>query len=222
MIKSIGIIGGAGPMAGVALCERIIRIANVQYKCVKDCDFPRLVLISFPFSDMLSDNIDTQRICAELEDCIQELKRNGAVVMAIACNTLHAFIDTAQEGFISLPEVTKAAIDNGEIPLVLCTSTSRNKKVHSSFFPCIYPDNDTQKQVDYLIEAILQGKRPYKQLSALIRAQDVRTVILGCTELSLMTQQLRTPNHVIIDPLDLVAQTLLKQFFINKLGGNYV
>jgi aspartate racemase len=70
--KSIGIIGGAGPLAGAFLLERVLSISNKTYGCYRDSDFPKIFLISFPFSEMLSPTINT----AKLRD---ELWRGGGV-----------------------------------------------------------------------------------------------------------------------------------------------
>lgn len=215
-MRSIGVVGGAGPMAGVALCERIVRMANIRYRCVRDCDYPRIVLISFPFSEMLSESADEQRIRTEIDGCLQELRSSGAVAMAIACNTLHAFLKGHQEGLVSILEVVEAAIPHGEPPLVLCTSASRERRVHASVFLCVYPNAAGQRRIDGWIEAILRGDRPSKELGAFIRDQDARVVILGCTELSLLSGRVETGGRLLIDPLDLLALELLNRFFINK------
>ena len=48
-MKSIGIISGAGPVAGVVLHQKIINFYNQSGK-YKDKDFPLIQHISFPFS----------------------------------------------------------------------------------------------------------------------------------------------------------------------------
>ncbi len=45
----IGIVGGAGPLAGAALLERIFSLSGSLYGCYKDADFPKVLLLSFPF-----------------------------------------------------------------------------------------------------------------------------------------------------------------------------
>lgn len=68
--KSIGIVGGAGPLAGVFLLERILYLSGKRYGCHKDADFPKVFLISFPFSEMLCTDIDSAKLKKELGECL--------------------------------------------------------------------------------------------------------------------------------------------------------
>ena len=53
---TIGIIGGAGPMAGAIVMENIIEICQKKYLCRHDYDFPKIILVSVPFAQMLKPN----------------------------------------------------------------------------------------------------------------------------------------------------------------------
>lgn len=216
--KSIGIIGGAGPLAGAFLLERVLSLSNKTYGCYRDSDFPKIFLISFPFSEMLSSNINIAKLRNELSTCLNQLRNNGASVLAIACNTLHAFLDEQDElsDLVHLPRVLAEEIPLSEIPLVFCTSTSTQFGLHKRFFPCVYPDSQTQGQVDEIIDQILQGIDRItilEKLQKLLQAQAEKTVILGCTELSLFTTSLSLPNKLIIDPLEVVANKILEKSF---------
>lgn len=218
--KTIGIIGGAGPQAGVALMERIISFSQSIYACKEDADFPKIILNSVPFSNMLAEDVDNRRVRMELKNGLTELRGNGAAVLAIACNTLHVFLDEEndkREDLIQLPKILAEKISQlNEIPLVLCTSTSVKFNLHKRFFPCVYPDPITQEEVDELIHLILKdGTRStaLKKLIKIIEKQPEKTIVLGCTELSLLKNQLPDFNKEIIDPLDIVALEMLKVSF---------
>ena len=217
--KSIGIIGGAGPIAGAFLLERVLNLSNKKYGCYRDSDFPKIFLISFPFSEMLSSMINTSKLQAELRGCLNQLRNNGASILVIACNTLHAFLDEQDEldDLVHLPRVIANEISPSEIPLVFCTSTSMQFEIHKHFFPCTYPDFQTQVQVDDIINQILHGidkKTVLDRLEKLLQAQTEKTVILGCTELSLFAASLALPNKLIIDPLEVVANKILEKSFL--------
>lgn len=218
--KSIGIIGGAGPLAGAFLLERVLTLANQSYGCYRDADFPEIFLISFPFSEMLSPTVDADKIRNELSTCLNRLRTNGASILAIACNTLHAFLDEREElsNLIHLPKALVTEIPCGEKPLIFCTSTSARFGLHKRFFDCNYPDILTQKQVDDLIDQILKGsdkKMIINKLEELLKAQKEQIIVLGCTELSIFTASLDLPNKIIIDPLEVVANNILKKAFLN-------
>lgn len=219
--KSIGIVGGAGPLAGAFLLERVLSLSNKRYGCYRDSDFPKIFLINFPFSEMLSPTINTTKLRDELSTCLNQLRNNGASVLAIACNTLHAFLDEQDEldDLIHLPRVLAKEIPPLEKPLVFCTSTSTQFGLHKRFFPCTYPGLQTQGQVDEIIDQVLRGtdKRIVQErLEKLLQTQTERTVILGCTELSLFTHSLSLPNKLIIDPLEVVANKILEKSFLNN------
>lgn len=65
--KTIGIIGGPGPLAGAMLMDRVLRVCMQQYGCYRDRDFPRILLISFPFSKMLTAEADIEK---RMQRCI--------------------------------------------------------------------------------------------------------------------------------------------------------
>jgi aspartate racemase len=219
--KSIGVIGGAGPLAGAFLLERIFSLSGEIYGCYRDADFPKVFLISFPFSEMLCPNMDVAKLRQEITECLKQLRKNGASVLAIACNTLHAFLDKKDElsDLVHLPRILAEKVSLYDNPLVFCTSTSVQFGLHKQFFPCIYPDEQTQQEVDGIIDQVLKGVKRLvvlKKLEKLIQAQNVNTVILGCTELSLFSAQLSIPNKLIIDPLELMANKILEISFLNN------
>jgi aspartate racemase len=216
--KPIGILGGAGPLAGTALVEQVFTLSGKDYGCSKDADFPKVFLLSFPFSEMLTPTMDVRQIKKELRACIEQLRQNGAAIIAIACNTLHAFLNEEDNltDIIQLPKEAAAEIPPGEIPLVLCTSTSVQFGLHKRYFPCIYPDAQTQAAVDSIINRILKGENNQailQDLLAILQSQTTRTVVLGCTELSLFTKSLSGCNQCIIDPLEIAAKKILKRSF---------
>jgi len=219
--KSIGIIGGAGPLAGAFLLERILSLSGKKYGCCRDADFPKIFLISFPFSEMLVTDIDIAKLRKELSECLHQLRRNGASVLAIACNTLHAFLDEkdALDDLVHLPRTLAAEISLPDKPLIFGTSTSARFELYKKLFPCTYPDSETQDQIDKIINQILRGVDSQiilEKLEKLLRAQVANTVILGCTELSLYAARLSLSNKCILDPLEIVANKILEKSFKKK------
>jgi aspartate racemase len=163
--------------------------------------------------------MDIAKLQQELSECLEQLRKNGASVLAIACHTLHAFLDQKDElsDLVHLPHTLAEKVLLSDNPLVFCTSTSMQFGLHRQFFPCIYPDVQTQQEVDGIIDQVLKGADKsivLEKLEGLIQAQNGNTVILGCTELSLFSAQLSVPNKLIIDPLELVAIKLLEKSFL--------
>lgn len=216
--KTIGIIGGAGPLAGAFFLERIVLLSGQKYGCYRDADYPEVILLSFPFSEMLKKVCDFRKIRQELQGCLEQLRRNGAAVIAIACNTLHTFLEHEAEAsdLIHLPRTLAAEIPENAIPLILCTSTAARAGLHQNYFPCVYPDPATQAAIDEWIDSTLKGadrKRQLKALKQLIEQQKEETIILGCTELSLFFSELSQTQKRILDPLEISANKVLELSF---------
>lgn len=216
--KCIGIIGGAGPLAGAFLLERIFSLSGQKYGCYRDADFPKVILISFPFSEMLYPNRDVAKLRQEIIECLEQLRKNGASILAIACNTLHAFLDQKDElnDLVHLPRTLAEKVSLHDNPLVFCTSTSAQFGLHKQFFACTYPDPQTQQEVDRIIDQILKRSNDsaiLEKLERLIRMQNANTVILGCTELSMFSSQLCVQDKLIIDPLEILANKILEKSF---------
>lgn len=215
-IKKIAIIGGAGPMAGVLLFEQIIKICQSQYHCHRDSDFPFIQLINYPFSEMLEGNIDRNKIENELNDLANSL---DATYITIACNTLHAFINQKfpLEKCVHLLETTKEGLT--EPPLVICSRTSREAKIHQRFFSCHYPSNEIQNTLDNLINQILSGSLSQNHTDLLTRTLmnsselGSKKIVLGCTEFSLLHHHFPIQNYEVIDPSLLVAKKLCQLYF---------
>jgi aspartate racemase len=216
--RTIGVVGGAGPLAGVRLLDRIFSIAGKKYGCHHDRDFPKVLLVSFPFSDMLSPDKNDKQVRKELRGCLNQLRKNDAQVLAIACNTLHGFLEKEddKEDLVHLPRAL-AELELSNPPLILCTSTSAKFRLHEKFLPCSYPTRETQQKIDHIIDQTLKGQfeDAFRDLEKVIEKQPNDTVILGCTELSLYNEKLSISGKQIIDPLELVAHKVLERSFAN-------
>lgn len=213
----VGIIGGAGPMAGALLFEKIIQICQTKYRCSNDADFPYVVLLNYPFADMLTEARCEKLLNSQLEECFQCLAHLDITIAAVACNTLHVFLPPRPEKllFVHMIEETAAYLKQKEFanPLVFCTSTSAKARLHEQFFACRYPEASVQKEIDLLIDQILAGgnfKEISRRLDLLVANQQV---VLGCTELSLLHERVPLQSKSICDPNFVVAEKLCRLIF---------
>lgn len=214
MKHDLGIIGGAGPMAGSLFLNRVITWFQRERGAWQDQDFPSVVLVNYPFSDMLRDDDDDEQIFSELSEAINSLSSSYYVV---ACNTLHSYFRDSlpQEGQLHLMKITADNLREGEIPLVLCSSTSRRYAIHKKYFDCSYPSQEGQLEIDEIIETILRGQhdettaRRLEQVFETELAPGQRAV-LGCTELSLIVNDHRIPTGKTIDPCELAVEKVCK------------
>ncbi|MEO1623938.1 MAG: amino acid racemase [Bacteroidota bacterium] len=88
--RVIGIIGGMGPHAGLAVFNHILNQTNVQ----KDQDHLSVVLMSFPEQIMDRSEFLFGKAginpAESILDIVQKLSDSGASVIGMACNTAHA------------------------------------------------------------------------------------------------------------------------------------
>lgn len=201
----IGIIGGAGPMAGALMFQEIISILQNKYQCQRDADFPIILHLSYPFEDMLTEeNRNSESISSQLGLCLAQLKQNGVEAAIIACNTLHIFLKPEMvPGFtlVHIIEVLQTVVGNTS-PLVLCSTTSAKLQLHRGFFPCHYPVPQFQNELERLINKVLAGtysaidsKQLAEKLNRLLinGCLPSKIVVLGCTEFSVLND--RFPLH---------------------------
>lgn len=227
--STIGIIGGAGPMAGILLTKKIISICQKKYGCVNDSDFPKIILLSFPFSEMLKPNTPLQQegcVAEELKESIDFLIEAGVDYLAIACNTLHNFLCEEHKQLIDMTREVKDELEKKCLSqvFVLCTETSAQNKLYDTR-STIFPEKEEQKLVDETIDKILQGNTSHHDIRAFFdylsdkinRCPEIDGVLLGCSELSVLHEHYDIPlyNRMIIDPLDIVSKKICETMNIN-------
>lgn len=237
-LARVGIIGGAGPMAGALLFQKIISLAQEKYHCKEDADFPFIMLLNYPFTNMLDTTDESIRrvLKNELDSCFKIFKNNKIDIAAIACNTLHEFLEEDREKTFPLHMIQETAdkLEDGSKTLVLCTNTSAKCGLHKRYFDCLYPEKDLQQIVQQLIETVLGGH--LKQEDAYNLAAQLNNVlpqlrrhsnqkvglVLGCTEFSVFNAQFPLHAHglsteyVVFDPNTIIAEKICALVFKNK------
>jgi aspartate racemase len=234
-VNTIGIIGGAGPMASCRLYQLIIEQCQQNYGCFADADFPRIIIDSYPFADMLSDTArkkNKQILVQQLQGCFDQLVKQGANVIAIACNTLHTLIADIilppQVEFIHITDTTKAYSKKCNLSrlLILATATTITQKLYQSDgnndSKCIVPNEHDQVVIDTIITDILSGNISQKNsllLNAVVERYNADGVILGCTELPLLNDRYpitTSPKIKVLDTLSILATTIVDKNFYGK------
>lgn len=226
---TIGIIGGAGPIAAFMMGRKIIETCQYNYHCVQDADFPKIILASIPFAQMLHPGTKTQkeaRVATQLEEGLTFLSQSGADYIVIACNTLHAFLkEKKYPALLHLVEETKQYIlpKNFSATLVLETSTAALKSLYTLPKGQL-PPLSAQKKLDDLIHEILKGHivaETQSMLQQIVREclhnfPAIDSVLLGCTELSVLMEhgQKTLCNSVLIDPVHLIIDKLCEKIFV--------
>lgn len=215
-MKKIGIIGGAGPEAGSLLFNKIIRLYQ-QKGAWKDSDFPQIVLINYPFSEMIL-TANTNVIIQELQDAVNQLEKIGCEIIAIACNTLHVFVPLVKfkARFISIIDAVLSEAEKREIKSALFIGSLTSSFAHLYDNKKIKIIDIAFPEINNAIEAILKNQYD-EQLSNLLseiinkKEERFEAVILGCTEFSVLQEKypLKT-NKIILDSTVALARALVE------------
>jgi len=158
--KTIGIIGGMGPLATADLFQKIIALTDAK----KDQDHAHVLIdcntnIPDRTAAILNDGMDPTR---EMISSARLLEKSGADLLIMPCNTAHFFYDIIQSSVgipvISIIEETAKSVENKGFhkALILATDGTIQSKVYEKVLAkhgieSIYPDEETQKAVMQLI-----------------------------------------------------------------------
>ena len=215
----IGILGGMGPRATVAF-ERLL-IAQINGA---DQDIPTIITIN---DGGIPDR--SQFISGYGPDPVPQLQRNldmleqmGATVICLPCNTAAAPIirdrlRTFSSRLLDLPQLTGDELVTAGVSRIFILGTAGTIEAETYQKVCrergikyLLPDFRCQKLTDKLINAIKCQDMPAanflaQKIMRRVRLSSCESVLLGCTELSLVKDQLVPPNCLAIDTIAILA-----------------
>lgn len=216
-MKKIGIIGGAGPEAGSLLFNMIIRKLQSEGK-FNDHDFPEIHLLNYPFYFTINSTLKEELLREQLKEALNKLEKNNVDIIALACNTLHALVPK-HDKLINMVNCTIDNLKENNIKKALFLGTSYSVKFklyQNQNIEIIYPDEEEQIFIDDLINLILKNTYTYSDYNKLkeiifsSKYSSIESTILGCTELSVLYSKYNEKCEFITDPLDILANKLLK------------
>ncbi|MGO4853608.1 aspartate/glutamate racemase family protein [Phaeovulum sp. W22_SRMD_FR3] len=224
--KSIGIIAGSGPEAGVDLWSKVIRANQAAFGPAYrgDLDAPRVVVVSEPRLGLSMD-------LAAHEEAVWETLRTTILALApqvdcyaIACNTLNWYaprieaLGLAAE-FVSFPKVIRAALRARGLTRVALLGAA---PVQSLGPWSVYRDLTADFTVETpagtgpvhsLIEDIKrlgsEATELRPRLAHILSELQEPTVLLACTELPLIATM--ATDKQLLDVTDLVAEALVNR-----------
>ena len=223
-MKTVGIIGGMGPLATVDLFGKIVNLTDA--KC--DNDHIHILIDNNTYIPDRTSYIlgDGENPINELVKSAKRLKDMGADFLIMPCNTAHYFyndiINQVSIPFINMIEETAIYINNKNIKKagLLSTTGTINAKVYDNIFKnynidVIKPSYENQNIIMDLIYGIKQGKKEFdikKIKNVLNELQDsgVECVILGCTELPIAFDLLSLEGNF-VDPTEILAKSAIKK-----------
>ncbi len=224
-MKTLGVIGGMGPLAGAHFIERLA----MKTKAGKDQDHIPTILINQSAIPDRTDYILDHTKENPLPGLIQAAKMlevAGVSAFCTICVTSHFFekeLKTAiSVPFISMIDETVKELQKqrvGAVGILATTGTiktglweSRCEKIGVR---CFSPEPEEQQTVMKIIyEDIKAGYiRKEPELTRVIshlQEKGAQKILLGCTELPLIAPFL--PFDSMIDPLEILAQRVIQLF----------
>lgn len=227
-MKTIGIIGGLGPMATVYYLELITRMAEAD----RDQAHPRVLLFSLPdipdrTAYILGDSTDNP--LPIMTEAALALQRDGAQLLSIPCITAHFFYDALAEQLdipiLHLPRCVAQDVSAKGIRKVglLATSGTIQSRVLEKEFAAagvevLVPDENRQALVMQIIYEQVKKGEPVNWESFHIAASSLQErgaekLILGCTELPLLKKNLVSGGN----GMDADIEHILKQDCVDVL-----
>ncbi|MCD7825964.1 MAG: amino acid racemase [Clostridiaceae bacterium] len=219
-MKTIGIVGGMGPMATVWYLEWITRLTDA------DCDqeHPRVLLKSVPDTPDRTAYIlgqSRENPLPVLEQSAKELIQAGADFITIPCITAHYFREQLEDRIgkpvLSMPEEVARRMSAAGVKkagILATTGTLKSGVLEREFravdIDIIVPDERLQGMVMEIIYGqIKKGKRiDWEMFSAVSEAlfeKGAEKLVLGCTELPLVQKE-RQLGDAYVDVLKVLAQ----------------
>jgi aspartate racemase len=163
---------------------------------------------------------------AALAQMGRRLERAGADFCVMACVTAHGYVESFEREvgirFIRMPDVVADALGtetsaDGPVGLLATTTTLEMELFQKAFAArnrtLIVPDKIGQEALMHAIYAIKKGEEARSSVLAVAKslvARGARTLLLGCTDLSVLTP-LSLEHCIVVDALDLLAERTLAE-----------
>lgn len=226
MYKTLGIIGGMGPLATVKLFEKIV----LKTKAACDQEHVHILIdnntnIADRTSFILDETKEDPRF--ELINSAKKLQSIGADFLIMPCNTAHNFYkDIIKEIDIPLLSMIEVSLEfikqkhpNIKKIGLLSTRGTIKAKVYDNVFQAsdieiIKPSKENQRYITDLIYNMKQDI-PQNSLEGVYSAMEemkekgVEIFIAGCTEIS-VALDLYNLKGEFLDPMDILVESAIK------------
>lgn len=226
MDKSIGILGGMGPLATADLYRKIVSLTKAS--C--DNDHIRVYIDSNPAiadrtAAILNGGADP---VPEMLSALRNLEKCGADCIIMPCNTAHYFLPRLQvltdKPFISMLEATARScaekFPNKRAAILATRGTLATglyeKALESQCVSYVLPNEAQRDILMHLIYDVVKASKPlasetevWANLLSELRACGADYFILGCTELPIIADTLPATGPF-IDPTAELAKAAIR------------
>lgn len=218
--KTVGVMGGLGPMATVYFYDMIVRLTDAN----RDQEHIDMVIANRATTPDRTDYIigkSTNSPSDVLKKDAKRLESFGTDFLVITCNTAHYFYDEIKNS-VNIPvlniieETVKYAKNQGHKKLgILATTGNINTKLYQNMCQkhgiefMILDENRQANIMSIIYDDIKSGKpadmNKFNSIVDYLKNNDCDGAILGCTELSILKNDNNLDNEFYIDSLEVLA-----------------
>lgn len=221
--KTLGIVGGVGPLATMFIGEMIVR----RTKAAKDQDHVNSIITNntrIPDRTAFIMGRSQENPVPVMVADMEKLSSIGAEVIIIPCNTAHTFYDELQQKapvpviHMIRETMNRAAEQGAEKVGILATTGTVTSKVYQQAaneygLEPVLPSQEIQEKVMSIIyDNIKAGKNAdrdnWRDIVNYMENQGCDRIILGCTELSIVKKEMELPDFY-LDSLIVLAETAI-------------
>ena len=226
MKKTIGILGGMGPLATADLYRKIIE----QTKADRDNDHIRVYIdgnaaIPDRTAAILHGGEDP---VPEMLSALRHLEACGADCIIMPCNTAHYFLPRLQKEtsipILNMQKITAKVCRErfpGKTAAILATdgtilSGLFDRALDADGVRWLHPAEEEQKTLMHLIYDVVKASKPmepvresWERVLDTLRRQGADLFILGCTELPVLSGALRSEGPF-LDPTEELAKEAIR------------
>jgi aspartate racemase len=222
--KILGVLGGMGPRATLYFLDILLKMTPAQ---TDQEHIHTIIDINTEIPDRTTAIINNTPNDVELaiKKSVTRLKEANADFFVAPCNTVHYFIDALQSQpelpLFNLIEKTATSLYESGVKKVglLATLGTVKSKLYQNYLEdlgitMIEPDAEQQDMLMHIIFNVVKKGMPPEDatsdLSKIIssyRTQGAEKIILGCTELPIVTQFIK--DDILIDPLEVLAKACI-------------
>lgn len=221
--KTLGVIGGVGPLSTAYFMEVLINKTDVKTDqdhidmiVLNDCQIPDRTAY-------ILDNSKESPVGYMQEDAVK-LQKFGCDLIVTPCNTAHFFINELQSVvdipiinmidetalYLKSENVTKVGImaTTGTITTELFQKALQNKGIT----PVIPSDANQENVMSIIYDQVKAGKpidrNKFKSVVGELRLDGCEKIILGCTELSVLKKEYSLSDFY-VDSLEVLAEVAI-------------
>ncbi|MBQ8209940.1 MAG: aspartate/glutamate racemase family protein [Clostridia bacterium] len=221
--KTLGILGGLGPLATVYFMDLIVKLTGAE----KDQDHISMVVFNHAAipdrTDFILDSTKPNPLPMMIEDA-KKLQMSGADYVVMPCNTAHFFYEQIQRN-ISIPmlniieETVRYAVENTpDIKKLGILATKGTITAGAYQHMCekfgidwaVPTLADEQSLMNIIYNQVKAGKdiniNEFVRIINNMKADGCDAVALGCTELSVINKDFALNRDDVIDSLEVLAK----------------